>query len=139
MSEDIIGALVTFLKTSSDVTALVGDRVFGIELPGAEAASMPRKAVVLSPSGGVSLAAGSYMNHDTQRVDAFSFGETLFEADRVRRAVFDAFRVRRRGVTGTTLIHWIESAGGWVSQRDADEDWPRSWQSFQVYHALEAA
>ena len=139
MSEDIIGALVTFLKTDSDVTDLVGDRVFGIELPGSEATSMPRKAVVLSPSGGVSLAAGSYMNHDTQRVDAFSFGETLFEADRVRRAVFDAFRVRRRGVTGTTLIHWIESAGGWVSQRDADEDWPRSWQSFQVYHALEAA
>ena len=139
MSEDIIGALVTFLKTSSDVTALVGDRVFGIELPGAEAASMPRKTVVLSPSGGVSLAAGSYMNHDTQRIDAFSYGETLFEADRLRRAVYDAFRVRRRGVTGTTLIHWIESAGGWVSQRDADEDWPRSWQSFQVYHALEAA
>ena len=139
MSEDIIGALVTFLKTSSDVTALVGDRVFGIELPGAEAASMPRKTVVLSPSGGVSLAAGSYMNHDTQRIDAFSYGETLFEADRLRRAVYDAFRVRRRGVTGTTLIHWIESAGGWVSQRDADVDWPRAFQSFQVYHALEAA
>ena len=139
MSEDIISALVVMLKADGGITALVGTRVFGVELPGGEAASMPRKAVVLSPSGGVSLAAGSYINHDTQRVDAFSYGETLFEADKVRRAVFDAFRVRRRGKTGTTLIHWIESAGGWVSQRDADAAWPRSFQSFQVYHALEAA
>ena len=139
MSEDIITALVTFLKADSAVAALVGTRVFGNELPGAEASSMPRKAVVLSPSGGVSLAAGSFMRHDTQRIDAFSYGETLFESGRVRRAVFDAFHARRRGKTGTTLIHWIDSAGGWSSQRDPDEKWPRAFQSFQIYHALEAA
>ena len=137
MSQDITAALVTFLKADAGVLALVGTRVFGVELPGAEASEMPRKTVVLSPSGGVSLAAGSYIPHDTQRVDAFSYGETLIEADKVRRAVFDAFRVRRRGVTGNTLIHWIESAGGWVSQRDLK--WPRAFQSFQVYHALAAA
>ena len=57
----------------------------------------------------------------------------------MRRAVFDAFRVRRRGVTGTTLIHWIESAGGWSSQREPDTKWPRAFQSIQVYHALAAA
>ena len=137
MSQDITAALVTFLKADAGVLALVGTRVFGVELPGAEASEMPRKTVVLSPSGGVSLAAGSYIPHDTQRVDAFSYGETLIEADKVRRAVFDAFRVRRRGVTGNTLIHWIESAGGWVSQRDLK--WPRALQSFQIYHALAAA
>ncbi len=139
MSEDIVAALVTVLKADGGVSALVGARVFGLELPGAEAANMPRKAVVLAPSGGASLAAGSYSEHDTQRIDAFAYGETLFEAHRVRTAVSDAFRALRRGKTGTTLIHWVEPAGGWASQRESKLEWPRAFQSFQVLYALEAA
>ncbi len=139
MSQDIIAALVAVLKADGAVAALVGTRVFGIELPASEAADMPRQAVVLSPSGGSSLAAGSFIEHDTQRVDAFCYGETLFIAETLRRAVSDAFRALRRGKTGTTLIHWVKPAGGWTSQRDTDADWPRAFQSFQAYFALQAA
>ncbi len=139
MSEDIVAALVTFTKADGGVAALVGTRVFGLELPASEAASMPRKAVVLKPSGGPSLAAGSYSEHDTQRIDVFAYGETLYEAESVRRAVSDAFRALRRGKTGTTLIHWVEPAGGWASQRGADVSWPVAFQSFQALYALEAA
>ncbi len=139
MSEDIVAALVTFIKADGGVSALVGTRVFGLELPGAEAASMPRKAVVLKPSGGPSFASGSYSEHDTQRIDVFAYGETLFEATRVRTAVSDAFRALRRGKTGTTLIHWVEPAGGWASQRETKLEWPRAFQSFQAFYALEAA
>ncbi len=139
MSEDIVGAVVTFLKADAGVAALVATRVFGLELPAAEAASMPRKGVVVASSGGSSFAAGSFIDHDTQRLDLFSFGETLFEAGRVRSAVSDALRGLRRGKIGTTLVHWIEPAGGWASQRATKLEWPRAFQSFQALYALEAA
>ena len=139
MSQDIIGALVAFLKADGAVAALVGTRVFGAELPGSEAASMPRKCVVLTPSGGPNRASGSYIEHVEQRIDAFSYGETIFEAESVRDAVADAFMKQRRAVTGTTLIHSVESAGGWASQRESDLSWPRAFQSFQAFYALAAA
>ncbi|MEP1879763.1 MAG: DUF3168 domain-containing protein, partial [Roseibium sp.] len=70
---DLIGALTEVLKADAEASALAGARVFGGELPGAEAASMPRAACVLRASGGVSLAAGSRMAHDTQRIDLVCF------------------------------------------------------------------
>ena len=139
MSADPIAALVAFLKADAGVIALAGTRVFGLELPATEAAPMPRKAVVLQASGGPSLAAGSYLEHDTQRVDAFSYGETPFEAQRLRRAVFDALKPLRRVVVTSTLLHWVEPAGGFATQRDPDADWPRAFQSFQVFFAEQAA
>ncbi len=139
MSEDIISALRLVLLADETLNALVGARVFGVELPPAEAASMPRQCVVLKPSGGPAFQPGSYIEHAYQRIDAFSYGETPFEADAVRDAVHTALRQLRRGVTGGTLIHWVQSAGGWASQRDADADWPMAFQSFQAFFALETA
>ncbi len=139
MSEDIISALRLVLLADETLNALVGERVFGVELPPAEAASMPRQCVVLKPSGGPAFQPGSYIEHAYQRIDVFSYGETPFEADAVRDAVHTALRQLRRGVTGGTLIHWVQSAGGWASQRDADADWPMAWQSFQAFFALETA
>ena len=45
-----IVALVTFFKADSALSALVGIRVFGAELPNTETESMPRAVVVISPS-----------------------------------------------------------------------------------------
>lgn len=139
MSADVIAALVAFLKADSGVAALAGARVFGLELPASEAVSMPRKAVVLQTSGGVRLTAGSYARHDTQRVDAFAYGETPFEAEALRRAVFDALKPLRREVSAGVLIHWVEPAGGWSTLRDPDAAWPAAFQSFQVFFAEQAA
>lgn len=134
---DIIKAITEVLKTDGNVAGLAETRVFGGELPGEEAAFMPRNAVVIQPSGGVSLAAGSFLNHDTQRLDLFSYGATPFEAEALRRLCRRALvNVRRRIVSGC-LIHWIEPAGGFFAGRDPDAAWPRAFQSYQVFHALE--
>lgn len=137
MSADVIAALVALLKADGEVAALADTRVFGTELPPAEARQMPRNAIVIQPSGGVPLTAGSYAEHDAQRIDLFAFGRTPFEADALRRAASRALRSTRRSVWGSTLIHWIDSAGGFSSGRDPDAAWPRALQSFQVFHALE--
>lgn len=134
---DIITALRDLLAGNGDVAALAGDRVFGVELPADEAGFMPRNCVVIKPSGGVSLAAGTFLEHDTPRIDVFSYGSTPFEAEALRRICRRALvNVRRRVVSGC-LIHWIEPAGGFSAERDPDAAWPRAFQSYQVFHALQ--
>jgi len=139
MSENIIAALMVYLRDNATIGDLVGARVFGVELPEAEAASMPRPCVVLKPSGGDSFAGRGTHRHETQRLDAFSYGETIFEAYKVSVAVYDALALLTRNRTGSTLIHWVNPAGGWTSNRDPDADWPMVFQSFQAFFALEAA
>lgn len=135
MSADPILALIAILKADAGVAALAGARVFGDELPASETATQPRKAIVVRSSGGPSLAAGSYLEHDSQRVDLLSYGETPFEAGRLRRAVFDTLKPLRRTVAAGALIHWVEPAGGWATERDPDAAWPAAFQSFQVFYA----
>ncbi len=139
MSENIASALRLFLLADAGVNTLVGTRVFAVELPAVETAFMPRQCVVIKPSGGPAFQPGSYIDHAFQTLDLFSYGETPFEADLVRDAVGDALRLLRRNATGTTLIHWVQPAGGWASNRDADADWPMGFQSFQAFYALDAA
>lgn len=135
MSADITAALVVFLKANGPVATLVGTRVFGFELSVSEAGSMPRAAVVLKPSGGAPLTEGSYVEHVAQRFDVFSYGETPFESERVRRAVFDALKALRRAVSANVLIHWCDPAGGFANLRDTDTKWPVNFQSFQAFYA----
>ncbi len=139
MSENIASALRLFLLADSGVSGLVETRVFAVDLPAAEAASMPRQCVVVKPSGGPPFQPGSYIDHALQTLDLFSYGETSFEADLVRDAVGSALRLLRRGTIGTTLIHWVQPAGGWASNRDPDADWPMGFQSFQAFYALDVA
>ena len=134
---DIITAIVSALKADGNVAGLAADRVFGGELPKSETAQMPRNCIVVKPSGGISIAAGSFSDHDTQRLDLFSYGATPFEAEALRRASRRALVNIRRQVVERCLIHWIEPAGGFTAGRDPDADWPTAFQSFQVFHALQ--
>ena len=133
---DIIGAIVDLLKADSNIAA-AGDLVFGGELPANETANMPRRAIIVQPSGGVSLAAGSFINHDTQRVDLFCYGKTPYEAEDLRRLARRALTSVRRRIVGGCLIHWAEPAGGFSAGRDRDAAWPVAFQSFQVFYALQ--
>jgi len=136
MSADIIAALVAHLKADAGVAALAGTRVVGIELPQSQVPDMPRKCVVLQPSGGVSPI-GGYARHTGQRIDAVSWGETPFEAETLRRAVFAAFKPLQRATINGVLVHWVADGGGAVSRRDPDTGWPAAVQSFQAFYAEE--
>lgn len=135
---DPIAALAALLAADTAVAALAGARVFGGELPPAEARTMPRAALVVAPSGGISLTAGSYVEHDSVRADLFAYGATQKEASRLLAAAALALRRIRRAVSGGVLIHWAAPAGGGTAGRDPALAWPRAFQSFQVFHALES-
>ncbi len=135
MEADVIAALIAVLKADPQVAALAGTRVFGIELPAGQAASMPRKCLVLQPSGGTTLTGGSYVEHTAQRVDLFAYGETPWEAHRLSRAAAVALKQLRRRVAAQVLLHWVDPAGGYLTGRDPDADWPVVFQSFQAFYA----
>lgn len=138
MSADVISALIAILKADAGVAALAGDRIFGEELPPKEAESMPRKCVVLQPSGGVPLT-GGYLEVDTQRVDARCYGETRREASKLRMAVHlclkQVSRVTAQTADGGVLVHWVRDAGGFLTGRDPDGDWPLAWRTYQAHYA----
>lgn len=138
MSEvaDLTAGLVAYLKTPAVLHTLLQGRVFGGELPPAQTETMPRKALVVSASGGVSLTGGSFVETDTARVDLFAFGETPIEAARVMRESALAMKRLRRSIHAGCLLHWANPAGGAIGGREPQTEWPRQFQSFQVMHGL---
>jgi len=144
MTADVVSALVAYLAADAGVAALVGARVFGIELPAAEAAAMPRKALLLRESGGVSPVDAGYTELAGQRLDVFAYGETPYEARRVGRAAYGVLKQLRRAtvdVGGTaTLVHSVSEAGGALTLRDTEAGWAARFQSFQaLYSEIEIA
>lgn len=133
---DLEAALVAFLRAHSVINMLTEARVFAGELPPAEAKFMPRPAIVLRSSGGVSLTAESTLDHDTQRIDVFAFGLTPRAAATLMRQAASALRQLQRSVHAGVLIHWVNPAGGSSQGREPQTEWPRQFQSFQALHSL---
>ncbi len=133
MIQDHVTAVQEYLKADVDIVALVGTRVFGIELPELESNFMPRKAIVIKQSGG--LGSGGYLEHSSSRMDVFCYGETPYQARTVRREVYNVLKQLIRTVVDSTLIHSISPEGGPLDLRDPDTQWPVVFESYQVYAA----
>ena len=133
---DPIAAVISLLGADPVVAGMAPGALYGGEMPADGVALLPRAAVVVSASGGVSLTQGSYVEHDTQRIDVTCYGKTPREAEVLSKNVALVLRRVRRVTVAATLIHWIDSAGGVMSGRERDGGWPTAFQSFQVFHAL---
>ena len=129
---DIITAIVDVLRAETAIAELCGTRVYGDEMPQAEALAMPRAAIVVRSSGGVPYQPGSSLNAQAQRIDLVAYGPTPYEADLLRRAGYRCLVNVRRLTQGDVLIHSIQSAGGSLTGRDPDGQWPYAFQSFQT-------
>jgi len=134
---DIVTAIVELLKADAGVAALCGDRVFGGELPPDEAAAMPRTAIVVQPSGGPAFQPRGRVKADAQRLDLVAYGATLTEAMTLRDALRVALVMGVRRLVAGVLIHWVQSAGGYMTGRDRDGQWPYAFQSFQALYSTE--
>lgn len=135
---DARAAIIAILKADTDTSALVGTRVYGDEVPASETANwtgpnQARKSVVVAPAGGTPPTyTTATLPLEAQRLDVFCYGETLFQAERVRRAVYGALKAIERDKQGDVLVHWCRPAGGAAQGRDPDGDWPMKWNSWQV-------
>lgn len=132
---DVTLAIVDFLKADSAVQAMVGDsvdgyRVFGEELPGAQAASMPRKCVVIRRVSGTGGRGGS-IELERGAVSVACFGETPLDAQSLRQTVANSLKYLFREVVAGTLLHSLEPLDSPASYRDPDMTWPYAVMSYQ--------
>jgi hypothetical protein len=133
---DVVAAVVAYLRADAAVLAIVGTRVFGEELPGSEAASMPRASVVVSATGGYGQTDAVPLMKP--RVDVRCYGATRAAAMTLHLAVYVALRALSRAVSATGLLHGAIEEGGPQSLRDQDTDWPLVWSSWIVLVGEEA-
>lgn len=136
MSADPIGALVAYLKADGDTAALVGARVFAAELPDDDPAinlkAGPVKAVVVRYAGGPQQIGQGYARYGDFRADVLCYGETPHEAAKAHVAAHVALKQLRRTGQAGTVLHWCRPAGGPLSLRDPDTEWPYVMSAWQV-------
>jgi hypothetical protein len=130
MSRDVLTAVVDALKADASVTALVSTRVFAGELPPAEAEHMPRKAVVVQRVSG-STGIPGYMEVERGAIDCVCWGETIFEAEKLRQATRAVLKQLNRRTALGTLIHSLNPFGGANTSRDGDTQWPFSSETWE--------
>lgn len=113
-----------------EVAAQVGARVYVPELPRADAAAMPRKALVLSPSGGAGNTSPAPIG-DT-RFDAKCYGATHLEAAAVYYAFREFARELAQSRVGGALVYALSIETGPIQTREPEVDWPMVLGVFMV-------
>lgn len=134
---DILAAVRQLLLDDIAISDLVNDRIWGVELPRTENASMPRKNIVLSPGGIVpSVGDASYVRIQRMRLDVRVYGEDPYEAMSVSRAV-EAFMkaitpVVVHLISHSVLVYNATRSTGPIALIDPDTDWPSVYSSWGV-------
>jgi hypothetical protein len=128
--QDGIGAMVALLTADATITALLSSRVYGLELPKADASSMPRKAIVINSAGG--QGESSYRDVFKYRLDFICYGETPFEAYEVFRTLRAVLREIERQVVSSTFVYSAEHSAGPFSFRDTESKWPHTIDTWLV-------
>jgi len=118
------------LKEPEEIFAHVGGeagiddaRVFGIEVPKAEAISMPRKCIVVRQSG-LGGPVRSFVRLQQTLIDVASFGETPYEAELLRLDVNRFLKGFRRRMSQGFLLHSFDLVNGPIHLREEQTEWP---------------
>lgn len=128
--QDPITAIVQFLKNDAGISSLAGTRVYGIELPKAEAVTQARKVIVCSAAGGGSAA--DYVKVNNFRIDFFCYGETPYEALNLLLTLHSVVKQMERKVVLNTMLYSAIQSGGPTTFRDPDTGWPVAIETWMV-------
>lgn len=128
-------ALRELVLAETTITALVSDRVYVHRIPRAVIEAQdtfhPAKMVVLRPSGGFGKA--DLLPTDDSLVTVLCYGESDYQAGRVRRAVWQFFvELSRVKASDGTMIHHLNPTSGAVLLVDDQIVWPAVAQSYTV-------
>lgn len=124
------------VRRCSEISAMVGDRIYGAELPAAIQTAMPTSAVVCNavPSGaGVGIA--DYLHVKVSRVDIRVYSGTPAAASRIAAAIDLHLHNVRAGKYGLYLVHWTHRVSGPNTYRAAPGDWPVCVYTVDIQHA----
>lgn len=126
MMDDAIGALRGWLSAQSEISTLVSDRVYVNRIPREVIQSQntrhPQKMLVVRQAGGSSKQ--DMLPDQDVTANLLCYGETDFEADRVRREALDLLVHLDREVQDGVLLHHVNPMGGPIPNVDPDIVWP---------------
>lgn len=128
--QDAVGSLAAYLQAQSAISTLLGTRVYGLEVPKADAVDMPRKCIVINNAGGIGEA--SDLDVFQHRFDFLCYGETTFEAYKTWRTLRTELRDLNRSVTSSTMIYNATHSAGPFSFRDQPTHWPVTLDTWLV-------
>lgn len=126
---DLHEAVMRVLKEPKEIFDLVGDdventsRVFGIEVPASEAEFMPRKLIAVRQSG-MGGQSGGFVRLQRALIDIACYGETPFEAERLRLEVSRFLKDFRRRTSEGFLLHSFDLVNGPIHLREPQTEWP---------------
>ncbi len=133
---DLLAALISYLAAQADVSGLVAARIYGQELPAAQATYMPRKALVLRYAGREPyFGQNSWVRHSAIRLDVWHYGETFYQADRLRRTVHEILKGLIPIVQGNCKIHALTDLAGPIAVLDPETGWPFIVDTYRVFFA----
>ena len=136
--KDVIGALRNWIAAQTEVSTLVGTRIFVNRVPRgtieAEDTFHPQKMLVLRQAGGSPKA--DLLVTDDQTITVLCYGESDLEADSVRRAVWEKLVNLDRVRQDSVLMYHVNPTGGAVPLVDPDIVWPGVAQNFSLKAAV---
>lgn len=142
MIPDVVAAIVAFLRATPSVTAVVGDHVYGGELPRdlpADGTGMPTQCVVIQASpGGYGAYRRSFIKAGHSRIDLRCYGPDPIGAMEVYRAIHPVLKHAPQFSQDGTLIYSINQEIGASALREPDTLWPFVFTSYDVFAAEEA-
>ena len=131
---DVMIALRTMCLEEDSIFGLVADRIWVNKIPRAdvEAADTfhPPKMLVLRMAGGSGKT--DLLAIDKPLISTLCYGEDDYQANRVRRAVWEFFVSTARVISEGTLIHDINPTGGAIPNTEPDLVWPVIAQTYTV-------
>jgi len=127
---DVLIGVMDILKADATITNLIGEKVFGEEIPRDEIVNLPSKMIAVVSAGGVEKNQTS--STISARFDIWCYGETKYEARLLSRAAYDALKTVERVTIDGMLIHSVALSGGPHPYRDPDTGWPAMIRSVSV-------
>lgn len=126
---DLMGTMIARLRSFAEITALVGTTPPRVSAEFQRDWPMPCKAVRVRASGGPR--GDVSVNILQSRLDVFCYGETGFEANRLKRTVYPALCPDQSGIASFVLAHTrvydIRPEAEGISDTDLSTGWPFCW------------
>lgn len=129
-----ITSIKTYLLTISAITALVGTRIYGEEIPfdATDEVDLP-PTIVLDNAGKRDLWGASNMDVSGFRVTTRCYAPTLLQASDLDLLVYAAMKsINRWAVAGVGGLHYATQESGPRMLRDPDTKWPYSVSSYML-------
>ena len=125
MIQDPVETTVMILEGVTEVNTLVNGHIAGGEIKQAVIPSMPQKYAIVAFAGASAGGYNSgYLPIIQVNLDVRCYGETLYEAVKVHRAIFAGLKYFRRDVQNNSLVHSYVPVAGPIQSWDPDGHWP---------------